>query len=142
MIADPVENIVDCVFAEEAIGTLNLRSEADCGAGSARCYEVSPAEMPEPFQSLLFHTGQMSEALEKFYGAPLELHVMGVRADWANDDYGRKVFLTLEAKDAIVGYGRIHVRLQHLPDEAVKRIRQAVHPIGRILSRHKIDRRV
>ena len=135
-----VENVADCSCAVEAIDTLGVRSFAAGGAGAPRCTEMLASELPPPFRDLLVHPTQMSEALEQHYGAAVELHVMHQRG--REEDFGRKGFLTLECRDAVIGYGLIYVRLHYLPDEVAKRIRQGIHPVGKVLARHGIARRV
>lgn len=141
MITGGVENIADCDSVVEAIDTLAVRTVGIGGAGSARCVEVSPAEMPEPFRTLLHHADYTADALERYYERRVELQVMQARGV-QRGSYGRKAFLTLEARDVIVAYGLIHVRTWHLPDAVARRIGQDVHPVGHILTRYKVSSRV
>jgi hypothetical protein len=93
---------------------------------------VEPAEVPEPYHSLLVHKTDMTSTLEKFHGETL--HVEVLTRDIRENEYYREVVLVLDGTKKRIEYGAIKIMLGLFPDEARQEILRAQLPLGRILS--------
>ena len=102
--------------------------------------EVAPGDVPPPFRALLVHNDHMTAVLEAHYGRPVALHLLGRREQ--PHDYSRKITLTPEGRSSVVEYGVVHLNLRHMPPGVAEEIRAGRHPLGDILIRHNVHRRV
>lgn len=100
---------------------------------------VSPAEVPEPFKSLLVHNNHMTTSLEAFHGAPVRLEVIEQRLD--GEIYQRKILLTI-APNRVVEVGVVRILLQLVPPAAREEILKQERPLGDILIRHDVLRSI
>ena len=100
---------------------------------------VEPESVPAPYQSLLVHHGHMTEALEKFHGAPVTVHPYRVRRE--GEMYGRRI--DLRVSDGIpVMTGIMIFNLALVAPTVRDEILRAKTPLGQILIKHRILRRV
>ncbi|MGH6622788.1 MAG: hypothetical protein ACREBN_02395 [Burkholderiaceae bacterium] len=100
---------------------------------------VEPATVPAPYQSLLVHHGHMTEALEKFHGAPVTVHPYRVRRE--GEMYGRRIDLRVGGGPPVMT-GIMIFNLALVPAAVRDEILRAETPLGQILIKHRILRRV
>ena len=105
-----------------------------------RCVVVQPNEIPHPIDAMLVHHEHMTDVLEKRYGGPVELHVLDEHLD--GDIYTRKINLTSAAGGAVVEWGIVRLDLRFMPDAVHDEILARRTPLGAILIRHDVHRRV
>jgi len=98
---------------------------------------VEPAEVPEPYHSLLVHKTDMTSTLEKFHGETL--HVEVLTRDVRENEYCREVVLVLDGTQKRVEFGAIKIMLDLFPAEARQEILRAQQPLGRILNTFNIQ---
>ena len=101
---------------------------------------IDAAAVPAPYRSLLVHSGHMTEALERHYGGALSVHPYRIRRE--GDIYGRRIDLTAAGLDAPVMTGIMIFNLALVGATVRDEIVQAASPLGEILIRHRILRRV
>lgn len=101
---------------------------------------VDPDQVPEPFSGLLVHNEHMTTVLEQYYGAAVVLDVLEDHS--AGEVYDRKILLrTARTGEAVeVGVARIHFR--YTPDAVRDEILRREAPLGDILIRHNVLRRI
>jgi chorismate-pyruvate lyase len=90
--------------------------------------------MPEPYRSLLVHTGDMTSRLETFHRSPMTLRVLHV--DPQPTIYRREVLLCTEDNGTAVEYGAIEIRLEAFPESLRAEIVAARQPLGGLLNQH------
>ncbi len=93
------------------------------------------ASLPEPAQSLLVHTRDMTPTLAAFHAAPIALRVL--RHERARGIYSREI--VLEAAGRPVLFGAIRIYLDRFPPEARALILADSQPLGAILQSQKIE---
>jgi chorismate-pyruvate lyase len=109
-------------------------------AGAPRVRAVAPSSIPEPQRSLLAHCGHMTEVLARHHGGALAVHPYRIRAE--GDIYGRRIDLCVAGQEAPVMTGIMIFNLA-LVDAVIRgEIVAAASPLGEILVRHRILRRV
>jgi len=101
---------------------------------------VDPVAVPAPYRSLLVHGGHMTEALERHHGGALSVHPYRIRRE--GDIYGRRIDLTVAGRDAPVMTGIMIFNLALVAATVRDEIVRAASPLGEILIRHRILRRV
>jgi len=107
---------------------------------TARCRRLHPDELPEPFQLLLVHREHMTERLEACYGRPVELVVLAQQR--AAHEYARKILLTLRGWSTRVEFGIVRMNLELMSAPVREEILATGAPLGDILIRHGVFRRV
>jgi hypothetical protein len=106
-----------------------------------RCVVVQPNEIPFPADKLLVHHEHMTEVLHRHHGRPVDVHVLDERVD-ANE-YTRKVKLTPRgASEPVVEWGIVRIELRFMPDAVREEILAKRAPLGEILIRHDVHRRI
>lgn len=100
--------------------------------------EVVPgSSVPQPYQQLLVHEGDMTPTLEKFHKSTIHLEVL--RRELHHNAYCRQVLLrTADAKKP-VEFGAIKIFLDHFPTGARNDILSERLPLGTILALFKIE---
>lgn len=101
---------------------------------------VSPASIPSPYRELLVHNGHMTEALERFYGAPVEVHPYAVHR--SGQMYGRKLDLSVGPPERVVMTGAMLFNLNAVDEAVQEEILAARVPLGRILIQRGVLREV
>jgi len=104
------------------------------------CHSTPSSELPEPFKRLLVHDGHMTTTLEAFYGRPVELRVAEEELD--GELYHRRIVLALSGTEQVVEFGVVRIDLQYLPPEPRSEILDRTRPLGEILIRHNVMRRI
>ena len=97
---------------------------------------VAGALVPEPYNQLLVHDGDMTPVLEEFHNCVLELDVL--RREQRNGFYFREVVLVSEEKQKRVEFGAIKIFLHLFPHSARNDILAERIPLGTILGRYNI----
>jgi len=96
---------------------------------------ITGERMPEPYQKLLVHEGDMTPTLEEFHGSTIHLDVL--RREQRGDFYFREVALITAAKEK-VEFGAIKIYLALFPRSARNEILAETLPLGTILAKHKV----
>jgi hypothetical protein len=97
---------------------------------------VQGAAVPEPYQRLLVHDGDMTPTLESFYGSTIHLEVL--RREKRDSFYFREVVLLTDDMDKRVEFGAIKIFLDLFPLAARNDILAERLPLGSILAKYKI----
>jgi chorismate-pyruvate lyase len=101
---------------------------------------IPPEQVPEPYHRLLVHTYHMTVTVERFYGDKVNVNVLKVRRD--GDDYARKILLTLQGSGKVVQFGVPRVNLDLLSQKVRDEIVAGDTPLGRVLIRNHVLRRI
>src|SRR3954462_1951640 len=96
---------------------------------------ITGERMPEPYQKLLVHEGDMTPTLEEFHGSTIHLDVL--RREQRGDFYFREVALITAAKKK-VEFGAIKIYLALFPRSARNEILAETLPLGTLLAKHKV----
>ena len=107
------------------------------GVASPAVKRVMPAEIPEPYRSLLVHESDMTITLERHFGGRVTLRPLSTFT--VGGSYFRRVLLAQEYSGRPVEMGAIRMKL----DVFSPRIRALIHanevPLGRILRDGGVD---
>ncbi|HTG45635.1 MAG TPA: hypothetical protein VK633_14025 [Verrucomicrobiae bacterium] len=106
------------------------------GLALPRIDQVAGPEVPEPFQQLLVHEGDMTPTLEAFFESTIHLEVL--RREQRGDFYFREVLLRTDDAEQPVEFGAIKIHLALFPPAARQEILKERLPLGTILARYKI----
>src|SRR5947207_3212638 len=98
---------------------------------------ISGHEMPQPYQRLLVHEGDMTPALEAFHESAIHLNVL--RREQRGDFYFRESLLLTDDANNVVEFGAIKIHLALFPPGARQDILRERLPLGTILARYKIQ---
>lgn len=101
---------------------------------------VAPADVPPPFRDLLVHNEHMTTSLEKFHGAPVQLEVIEDRLE--GDLYQRKILLSIAGTAHVVEVGAVRIHVHHTSPQVREEILRRERPLGEILIRHNVLRRI
>lgn len=100
-------------------------------------YEVlEGAAVPEPYQRLLVHHGDMTSRLEAFWNGKIVLEVL--HREHTPQAYRREVVLHIESTDLPVEYGAIEIDLGAFDGELRRLILEQHLPLGGLLNRFGI----
>ncbi len=102
--------------------------------------EVPAADVPDPYHRLLVHTHHMTVTVEEFYRAAVDVRVLGCRR--AGDEYARKILLATRPAGRVVQFGLVRIDLGVCPDAVRAEILEGKTPLGRVLIRHDMLRRI
>ena len=97
--------------------------------------KLLPAE-----RELLDHNAHMTVTLEHFHDCPVDVRVLEDRVE--GDLYLRKILLTRQSDDRVVQYGIVRLNMAVLSEEVEAEIRKKQTPLGRILIRRNVLRKV
>ena len=97
---------------------------------------VGAAELPDPYQALLAHEGDMTSRLENYHQGRIHIHLLGRRT--TENEYFREVTLLLQKDGTPVEYGAIKIMTELFPEEARREIFEEKQPLGKILTRHGV----
>ena len=117
---------------------LMLAFFGDSEVPNARAVEAGA--VPLPYRSLLVHGGHMTEVLERHHGGALSVHPYRIGRE--GDIYGRRLDLRVAGDEAPVMTGIMIFNLALVGDAVRDEILEAAAPLGEILIRHRILRRV
>jgi hypothetical protein len=134
------KTLEECTTPQEALVEFCLPFVADRSMVRTACTEIPPDQMPEPFHWLLVHRNHMTKVLEAQYGRPMELDV--VKHHLEDDLYTRKIILRPQGTDVIVEVGIVRLNFRFMTKEVRDEILKRETPLGAILIRHKVLRKV
>ena len=97
---------------------------------------IDGREMPEPYKSLLVHTGDMTPTLEDFYQQAMELRV--IEQQPAENVLLRLIILATHDVDRPTEFGAIRIHLSRFTAEAQHKIRSGIVPLGTIFRENNI----
>lgn len=98
-----------------------------------------PAEVPTPFDRLLVHEEHMTTRLAEYHDEAVALEVM---EDLQNGDtYRRKILLTV-GEGHVVEVGVVRIHLGYTAEDVREEILSKKTPLGDILIRHNVLRRI
>ena len=110
------------------------------GSFAPDCTAVQPEDIPFPEDSLLVHSEHMTKVLERHHGRPVAVHVLEEHLD--GDLYTRKISLTPVGSDEVVEWGVVRLHFKFMPEEVKQEILRKQMPLGAILIKHKVHRRI
>jgi len=99
--------------------------------------QVQPADVPEPYKSLLVHQRDMTSTLAKFHGEHISLSVIG--RDQTDSIYSREVFLKTEKTEKPVEFGAIRIDLALFNEQTRQAILDEQYPLGRLLKDYEVE---
>jgi chorismate-pyruvate lyase len=101
---------------------------------------VGGETLPQPYRTLLVHHGHMTRVLEEHYRSKLDLSVLDRRR--AGEFYARQVLLTVRKTGAPALLGIMRIDLRAARPRAREMILEEKTPLGAILIRHRVLRRI
>lgn len=108
-----------------------------------QCAVVQPEEIPHPDDHLLVHHEHMTVALERFHGSPVNVHVQDEHLDADGVLYTRRIILTPgNAPGKPVELGIVRLDFRYMDDAVRDEILRKELPLGAILIKHNVHRRV
>lgn len=99
-----------------------------------------PADLPDRPRRLLVHHEHMTATLSAWYGGPVELEV--IRSESGPSSYARYIRLREPRNRRVVEVGLMRLNLAALPEPARNEVLAQRQPLGEILIRHDVLRRV
>lgn len=102
--------------------------------------EVTAADVPEPYQSLLAHDAHMTVTVESHHGCPVSVEVLGTQVTPFH--YARQILLRRTTDGGIVQFGIVRLDFAYLGKDVRREIESQQIPLGRILIDHNVLRRV
>lgn len=97
-------------------------------------------QVAEPFVQLLVHHEHMTRTLEAYHRGPVQLDVL--RHEHHGDDYRRMILLRRADNGAVVEFGIVRIHLQYVKPMVREDIVARKQPLGSILIRHNVLRRI
>lgn len=102
--------------------------------------EVPAAEVPQPYQKLLVHEHHMTVTVEAHHGTLVDVQVLDEQLE--GDSYTRKILLSCQNTGKIVQFGLVRIHLQYCTPEVREQILAKKTPLGRILIKNDVLRRI
>ena len=104
------------------------------------CTVVQPEAIPHPDDDLLVHHDHMTIVLQRHHGSPMRVRVIEEHLE--GGIYTRKIALMPTGSDKVVEWGICRLDLRYIPEEAKKEILAKQLPLGAVLIKHDVHRRV
>ena len=101
---------------------------------------IEEVDLPESYRSLLAHHDHMTVTVEAWHNSLVELRVLEEKRD--EQQYARKIVLTLQRDGTVVQFGIMRINLEGLPEIVRLEIESQALPLGRIMIRHHLLREV
>jgi len=101
---------------------------------------VDATTMPQPYRGLLAHEHHMTVTVETFHRSAVDVRVLQKIA--TADDYAREILLVAHGTDRVVQYGIMRIQWRFLTDEVRAEIESEKYPLGHVLIRHDVLRRI
>ncbi|HEV3004476.1 MAG TPA: hypothetical protein VGX78_08435 [Pirellulales bacterium] len=102
--------------------------------------EVAADKLPDDHRLLLAHDAHMTVAVERFHASPVRVRVLDKRV--TPPHYARKILLERETDGQVVQFGIMRVNFAYLSPAVRDEIQSEAAPLGRILIRHDVLRKV
>lgn len=112
----------------------------DQSSDLGRFEEVNQTELPTQYAQLLAHHSHMTVTLEAFHDSLVDVTVL--EAKTTDNHYSRTIVLDRQSDGAAVQYGIVRLNREYLGDDVFEEIRRQEEPLGRILIRHDVLRKV
>ena len=115
---------------------------ADLGGATALegAAVVAEADLPRDYRLLLAHQSHMTAVLETYWRTGVRLEVVSVQQ--AGDVYQRQIMLRTAFDRTPVEAGLVRLDLSLIPPAAVEEILARRAPLGDVLIRHNVMRRI
>jgi hypothetical protein len=104
------------------------------------CQVIRPDAVGAPADTLLVHHQHMTLVLERHHGKPVDVHVLQERLE--GETYTRKISLTLRGTTRVVEWGIARMNFHDLTPSIRAEILARQTPLGAILIRHRVHRRI
>jgi chorismate-pyruvate lyase len=104
------------------------------------CPRLSSDELPAIARKLLVHRDHMTSVLESHFGRAVALNVLAHEQNATH--YTRKITLTLADDPRMVEFGIVRIDLSYVPAAVRDEILARARPLGEILIRHNVLRRI
>jgi hypothetical protein len=101
---------------------------------------VAVDDMPADYQTLLAHDSHMTVTVEAFHNSMVDVQVMAEHRD--GDYYSRTSLLICRSNRRIAQFGIMRIDLAGLPAIVREEIESRGTPLGRVLIRHNVLRKV
>lgn len=105
-----------------------------------RFSEVDAQALPEGYRRLLAHHDHMTVTLEAYHRSLMDVRVCETRTTPTH--YSRTIVLHRQSDGRAVQFGIVRLGRTHLGDEVYEEIIRQDEPLGRILIRHDVLRKV
>jgi hypothetical protein len=102
--------------------------------------EIAASELPQPYYRLLVHSHHMTVTVEDFYRSRVDVRVLASRR--GGNEYARKILLTAQDTGRVVQFGLVRINLGVCPEPVRHEILEGKTPLGRVLIRHDMLRRI
>lgn len=133
------QRLSDYHSVDEALADL-CGDLVSAGGPVSRCVAVQPSELPRPAAELLVHHDHMTTRLEQHHEQRIELRVLRERLD--GDLYRRTIVLRGAESGEVVEFGIVRIDLAFTSTEVRREILDQAAPLGDILIRHDVLRRI
>ena len=110
------------------------------GYFAPECSIVQPENIPHPSDELLVHHQHMTVVLQRHHGGPVQVHVLEEKLD--GDHYARKISLSPVGSNKVVEWGIVRLHFRFMPEAVKQEILARQMPLGAILIKHKLHRRI
>ncbi len=113
--------------------------------GRLATFEAVEAEaIPVVYRDLLAHEHHMTVTVEHFYQCPVDVRVHRVATPQSAADhhYAREITLTRQSDGSVVQFGIVRIDFDFLSPEVRAGIERQDTPLGRILIRHNVLRKI
>ncbi|MDA0837642.1 MAG: hypothetical protein O3B01_03725 [Planctomycetota bacterium] len=110
------------------------------GLGAPQYEFVDGKDVPEPYRTLLVHEDHMTVTMEGFYHEKVELRVVDVSRK--ENLYARKILLTAGDTGKVIQFGIMRFNFDYCSDAVRDEILEGVTPLGYILIKHNLLRRI
>lgn len=102
--------------------------------------EISSREVPQPYHKLLVHSHHMTVAVEEYFRSPVDVRVLECRR--SGNEYARKILLAVHSTGRVVQFGLVRINLGACSEAVRNEIIEEKTPLGRIMIRHNMLRRI
>ena len=120
----------------DALVALFYPQPADLG----QFVEVSAAEMPAVYRTLLAHQNHMTVTVEQFHHSPVDVKVL--ETSLTGQHYARRILLATQSDGRIVQFGIVRLNFAHVSDAVRHEIESQRTPVGRVLINHNVHREI
>jgi chorismate-pyruvate lyase len=101
---------------------------------------IAAQDVPEPYHRLLVHNHHMTVTVEEYYRSPVDVRVLEF---WLTDqEYARRILLTTRDSGRVVQFGLVRINLAVCTEAVRSDIVEGKTPLGRVMIRHNMLRRI